>query len=225
MNNKITNILWGLVLVALGVIFGLNALEITDITIFFDGWWTLFIIVPCFIGLFKDSNKAVNGIGLGIGVFLLLACQDLIDFDILMKLMGPVLLVVIGLCFIFRDFLGGKAAKKIRSFRKSDREVCATFSEQNVDFGGEVFDGCTLSGIFGSVNCNLKDTVISADCAVHVSAIFGGVTIHVPDNVNVKVAATPIFGGVADKRHNKITNAPVTLYINATCLFGGIDIK
>lgn len=225
MNNKITNILWGLVLVALGVIFGLNALEITDITIFFDGWWTLFIIVPCFIGLFKDSNKAVNGIGLGIGVFLLLACQDLIDFDILMKLMGPVLLVVIGLCFIFRDFLGGKAAKKIRSFRKSDREVCATFSEQNVDFGGEVFDGCTLSGIFGSVNCNLKDTVISADCAVHVSAIFGGVTIHVPDNVNVKVAATPIFGGVADKRHNKVTNAPVTLYINATCLFGGIDIK
>lgn len=225
MNNKITNILWGLVLVALGVIFGLNALEITDITIFFDGWWTLFIIVPCFIGLFKDSNKAVNGIGLGIGVFLLLACQDLIDFDILMKLMGPVLLVVIGLCFIFRDFLGGKAAKKIRSFRKSDREVCATFSEQNVDFGGEVFDGCTLSGIFGSVNCNLKDTVISADCAVHASAIFGGVTIHVPDNVNVKVAATPIFGGVADKRHNKITNAPVTLYINATCLFGGIDIK
>ena len=225
MNNKITNILWGLVLVALGVIFGLNALEITDITIFFDGWWTLFIIVPCFIGLFKDSNKAVNGIGLGIGIFLLLACQDLIDFDILMKLMGPVLLVVIGLCFIFRDFLGGKAAKKIRSFRKSDREVCATFSEQNVDFGGEVFDGCTLSGIFGSVNCNLKDTVISADCAVHVSAIFGGVTIHVPDNVNVKVAATPIFGGVADKRHNKVTNAPVTLYINATCLFGGIDIK
>lgn len=225
MNNKITNILWGLVLVALGVIFGLNALEITDITIFFDGWWTLFIIVPCFIGLFKDSNKAVNGIGLGIGIFLLLACQDLIDFDILIKLMGPVLLVVIGLCFIFRDFLGGKAAKKIRSFRKSDREVCATFSEQNVDFGGEVFDGCTLSGIFGSVNCNLKDTVISADCAVHVSAIFGGVTIHVPDNVNVKVAATPIFGGVADKRHNKITNAPVTLYINATCLFGGIDIK
>ena len=163
MNNKITNILWGLVLVALGVIFGLNALEITDITIFFDGWWTLFIIVPCFIGLFKDSNKAVNGIGLGIGVFLLLACQDLIDLDILMKLMGPVLLVVIGLCFIFRDFFGGKAAKKIRSFRKSDREVCATFSEQNVDFGGEVFDGCSLSGIFGSVNCNLKATVISAD--------------------------------------------------------------
>lgn len=225
MNNKITNILWGLVLVAVGLILGLNALEITDINLFFDGWWTLFIIVPCFIGLFRDSNKTFNLIGCGVGVFLLLACQDLIDFEILMKLMVPAILVVLGLAFIFKDFLGGKAAKKIRSFKKSDREICATFSEQNVDFGGEVFDGCTLSGIFGSVNCNLKNVIMTADCAVHASAIFGGVTIHVPDNVNVKVAATPIFGGVSDKRASKVIDAPVTLYINATCLFGGIDIK
>lgn len=225
MNNKITNILWGIVLVALGVIFGLNALEITDINIFFEGWWTLFIIVPCFIGLFRDRNKTVNAIGLGVGAFLLLACQDIIDFEILMKLMVPAILVVIGLCFIFRDSLGGKAAKKARNFKKSDREVCATFSEQNVDFSGEVFDGCSLSGIFGSVNCNLKNTVITSDCAVHASAIFGGITIHVPDNVNVKIAATPIFGGVDDKRVSKVVDAPVTLYINATCLFGGIDIK
>ena len=58
--NKISNLLWGLVFVVLGVIFGLNALEITDINVFFDGWWTLFIIVPCFIGLFKDEDKTGN---------------------------------------------------------------------------------------------------------------------------------------------------------------------
>ena len=48
-----------------GVIFGLNALEITDINIFFDGWWTLFIIVPCFIGLFKDDYCIILDKGLG----------------------------------------------------------------------------------------------------------------------------------------------------------------
>ena len=50
--NKTSNILWGIVLIVLGLIFGLNALDITHIDIFFNGWWTLFIIVPCCIDLF-----------------------------------------------------------------------------------------------------------------------------------------------------------------------------
>ena len=36
--NKISTVLWGLVLVALGLILGLNALDITDINLFFSGW-------------------------------------------------------------------------------------------------------------------------------------------------------------------------------------------
>ena len=55
--KKAENILWGIVLIILGLIIGGNTLGITNINIFFDGWWTLFIIVPCFIGLFKDSDK------------------------------------------------------------------------------------------------------------------------------------------------------------------------
>ena len=51
------NILWGIVLIIIGLIVGGNALGITNIDIFFDGWWTLFIIIPCFIGLFKEREK------------------------------------------------------------------------------------------------------------------------------------------------------------------------
>ena len=47
--RKIESILWGLVLIVVGVIIGLNTMGITNINIFFDGWWTLFIIVPSFI--------------------------------------------------------------------------------------------------------------------------------------------------------------------------------
>ena len=74
---KLSNILWGLVLILIGIIFGLNALDIADINIFFDGWWTLFIIVPCFIDLFKDRDKSGNIIGLIIGICLLLGCQNI----------------------------------------------------------------------------------------------------------------------------------------------------
>ena len=71
------NVLWGIVLIVVGLIIGGNALGITNINIFFDGWWTLFIIVPCFIGLFKEREKTGNIIGLLIGAnlsLLLYAC-------------------------------------------------------------------------------------------------------------------------------------------------------
>ena len=36
--KKFKNVLWGLVLISLGVVVGLNVLGITYINIFFDGW-------------------------------------------------------------------------------------------------------------------------------------------------------------------------------------------
>ena len=36
--KKLTKILWGIVLIVLGVVFALNALNIANIDVFFDGW-------------------------------------------------------------------------------------------------------------------------------------------------------------------------------------------
>ena len=105
--KKFGNVLWGIVLIVIVLIVGGNALGITNINIFFDGWWTLFIIIPCFIGLFKDNEKTGNLIGLLIGVALLLACQDILDFGLIWKLAFPAILVAIGLSIIFKDALGG----------------------------------------------------------------------------------------------------------------------
>ena len=51
--KNLESIVIGLILIAIGVIIGLNTLNITDINIFFDGWWTLFIIIPSIISLLK----------------------------------------------------------------------------------------------------------------------------------------------------------------------------
>ena len=58
--KKFGNILWGLVFIVVGLIIGLNAMGITNINIFFKGWWTLFIIVPSFIDLLKEENKTLK---------------------------------------------------------------------------------------------------------------------------------------------------------------------
>ena len=54
--KNITKILWGTALIAVGGIIALNAFGITDIELFFDGWWTLFIIVPCLVGIIWKSR-------------------------------------------------------------------------------------------------------------------------------------------------------------------------
>ena len=224
--NKISNLLWGFVFIIIGVVFGLNALEITDINIFFDGWWTLFIIVPCFIGLFKDDDKSSNLIGLIIGLCLLLGCQDIIEFAIIWKLMIPAILVMIGLSFIFKDTLNSKVNKEIKKLNKNEtKEYCACFSGQKIDFTKEEFTGCSLSAVFGGIECDLKKSIIKEDTVINASSIFGGITIYVPEDINVEISSTSIFGGVSDKRKNKTTDAKDTIYINATSMFGGVEIK
>ena len=226
--NRVGNILWGIVLIIIGFIFGLNALEITDINIFFDGWWTLFIIVPCFIDLFSDNDKKGNVIGLIIGTLLFLSCQGYIDFSVIFKLFIPIILIVIGLSLVFKDTFRNKIKEEIKKLNRRNpnkKEYCATFSEQNIDFSNEEFNGCELTAIFGGIKCDLKDANIEKNCVINVSSIFGETTIFVPENVNVKTASTLLFGEVIDKRKVKAKDSKVTLYINSTCIFGGVKIK
>lgn len=226
--KKFRNILWGLVLILIGFVIGGNSLGITNINLFFDGWWTLFIIVPCFIGLFKENEKTGNVIGLLIGIALLLACQDIMDFDIIAKLWFPAILVCIGISIIFKDTIGGKVndqIKKLNENKTNQSEYCATFSGQDLKFDDEKFTGADLTAVFGGIECDLRKAIIESDIVINTSSIFGGIDIFVPENVKVKVKSSSIFGGVSNKK--KISqNAEIhTVYINATCLFGGVDIK
>ena len=221
------NMLWGIVLIVIGVVLGLNAFDITNIDLFFDGWWTLFIIIPCFIDLFKDKDKTGNIVGLVIGIFILLSCQELIDFSILWKMVVPVVLILVGLSFIFKNTFSD-SAKKIKEInsknKENDKEILAVFSSQKVNVGDEKFEGASISCVFGGVSLDLREAKITSDIVINATSVFGGIDILVSDNVTVKVNSTSIFGGVDNKRENNSDNRKI-IYVNATCLFGGVDIK
>ena len=226
--KKLSKILWGAVLVLVGGIFALNAFGITNFEVLFDGWWTLFIIVPCLVGIFSEREKTGNIIGLLIGIFLLLCCQNVLSFGLFWKLVIPAIIVIIGLKLILGAVLGDKATKMIAVSRQNGNNVktgCATFSGQDLNLDGEVFEGAELNAIFGGVKCDIRNAIIEKDCAITASAIFGGIDIFVPDNVNVKITSNSIFGGVSEKKHHPYVENAVTVYINATCMFGGVEIK
>ena len=223
--NKISKYMWGIALIAIGVIIGMNSLGIANINIFFKGWWTLFIIVPCFIGLFDKENITSNFIGLVIGISLLLGIRDVIEFKILSKLFIPFILVSIGISIVFSEKIKNNITSKIKSVEKNGLEsICATFASQNINKANDNFKGANLDAIFGGIILDLKNANMENETVIKASSIFGGIDIILPSDVNVKVKSTPIFGGVSNKIMNNNENNKV-IYIEAFCLFGGIEIK
>lgn len=204
--KKIENTVIGLILIIIGVIIGLNAFHITNIDLFFDGWWTLFIIVPCFFGLFKDQDKTGNIIGLIVGIYLLLYCQGLINFQFAWKLVVPVIFVLIGLKMIFKDTFNKKKPR------------------QNI-YDNQLYTGGNYDVTFNALILDLSKAYLNEKTNITISTLFGGVDLYLPDDVNIQIQSSNFLGGVdLHKRENKIENTKV-IYLNARCIFGGINIK
>ena len=204
--KKIENTVIGLIFIIIGVIIGLNAFHITNIDLFFDGWWTLFIIVPCFFGLFKDQDKTGNIIGLIVGIYLLLYCQGLINFQFAWKLVVPVIFVLIGLKMIFKDTFNKKKP------------------HQNI-YDNQLYTGGNYDVTFNGLILDLTKAYLNEETNITISTLFGGVDLYLPDDVNIQIQSSNFLGGVdLHKRENKIENTKV-IYLNARCIFGGINIK
>ena len=205
--KKFGSLLWGLVFIAVGIIVGLNSFKVTNIDLFFNGWWTLFIIVPCFIGLFTDNDKTGDTVGIAVGVILLLCCQDILNFDILWKLLLPIILIIIGLSFIFKETLNRDLSKKIGELNKSKK------------------DDKEINAIFGGVKCDLKNAKLDKEVVINTCSVFGGIDIYVKEDTKVLIKSTSLFGGVENKKKTETNDKSKTIYINAFCMFGGVDIK
>ena len=220
--SKKTNIILGLLFIVVGVIFTGNNFNIWDIDLFFDGWWTLFIVVPSVISLVRDGANSSAFTGIIIGVLLLLGCQDIIDWSIIAKLILPLFLVILGLSFIMksRNYDGGRVK------HKNEEKVL----KYNAIFSGveekisKKFEGSECTSIFGGIDLDLRTAKIKEDIVIDCTSIFGGISILVPNNINVEANGIPIFGGVENKVGTTDKKQP-TIHINYVCVFGGVEVK
>lgn len=222
-----TKYIIGFLLIFIGLILGLNTFGITNINLFFSGWWTLFIIIPSLVGLINDKEKTSSLIFLIIGVWLFLAERDLIEYELLIKLLLPVILISIGLLLVFKDVLSinGKEIKKINANNKESNNYIAVFGSQDLKFEDEKVENLDLKSLFGGIKLDLRDAKIEKDIVINTLSVFGGIDIYVPDDVKVKVSSTPFFGGVEVKREKQSSKKEITIYLNSVCIFGGVDVK
>lgn len=222
-------IIWGIAIVALGVIFGGNAIGLFNFDVFFDGWWTLFIIVPSAVSLITEKERLQSLAFLGAGIIMLLAAQKVFDWDVAWKAILALFLILIGLSIIFRSIFHSKNDKEVeKKVKDADDKTMdaqtAVFSGSERVYNDEVFSGSNMVAIFGGAELDLRKAKFTKDTVIKAFALFGGVEIKVPEDVNIKSKSGFIFGGISDDRKGE-SKGKYTIYLDAAGGFGGITIS
>lgn len=227
MKKRITYIVIGLIIIAIGVTYAGDILEFWEVNFSFEGWWSLFIIVPAVISMVSGGVNSINTIIAGVGVLLFLGARDAIPNDGAYKLIFPFVIVVFGFSILFK-----KVAKPTEKGNNglyagsSGENFFAIFGGNAPQFKGVDFRGANTFAVFGGIDLRLHEALIKRDCIINAYSIFGGTDIILPKNVRASVSSTPVFGSVDNKFISgaETQNVP-TVYIRAISVFGGIDIK
>ena len=240
----------GVIFILIGLLYAGSAMDLFEFSIFFPGFWTLFIIIPCFYGLFKKGEEKTGYIiGLVVGLCFLINAQDFsfhIDF---WPMVLALICIVIGIRMIFPentkkkhieftynsnsgektvDINGTKFDNTYSKDGSGYLNISALLSGKDVRLDNENFTGADICSVLGGVELDLRHAVISEDVYIRVTAILGGIDLRVPADVRVITDdCSAVLGGVEVNRayaNNQGPDAP-RIIISGSCVLGGIEIK
>lgn len=228
-DKKIKKVVFGLLVISAGAIllgFNLGYLHDSWRPVVFS--WQMLLIAIGLINIFGKDSWLTGFLLVTVGSFFLL--PEIYEFNFnFTALLWPLLLIVAGLLILFKFgrknwFHHGSIISKVES---------GVLEEVNI-FGGskqiitsEDFKGGKMVNIFGGAEIDLTKTKMQSNvCELEMVCIFGGVSLIIPPDWNVKMNIASVMGGFADKRYShNITNADKTLIIKGVAILGGGEIK
>lgn len=209
---------FGVLIVAVGTLLLLDNADVLDAGEVIGNWWPAVVILAGILTFAANPRHwPVALIITGVGVTFLLSNLEIVDIG---NIIIPAAIILVGLLVIFGRGLGSRTevGDRINSFNVFSGSELASHSKQ--------FKGGSVSAVFGGAEIDLRDSLPASDAELDIFAAFGGVEIRVPDGWQVQVRGMPLFGGIenATVKDSLPPDAPV-LPINATVLFGGLEIK
>lgn len=210
---------FGVIVVSVGLLLLLDNLDILDAGDVIGDWWPVAIIAGGVLVFIANPRHWVMPLILvGGGAFVLLRTTGAIDaVDVLL----PAALIIVGLLVLFGRGLGTRSATtddRVNTFN--------LFSGSEMVSNSTSFRGGRIGAIFGGAELDLSHATLSPDAGLDVFAAFGGVEITVPQGWRVEINGFPLFGGFDNKTaKEKLAEDAPRLHIDATVLFGGLEVK
>jgi len=219
---SVTRIWISSILIIVGGLFLLEAIEVIDAGQTIGDWWPLAIVGAGLLELLMGRPRHWLGplVLMAIGSLILLRTTDTVtDFG---PVVWAVIFIVVGLAILTRSFVsraGPFDIDKVNSFVMFGGRELASHSKQ--------FAGGTVGSVFGGTELDLRDAALAPGAALEVFTAFGGTEISVPHGWRVEMQGLPLFGGFENataKDRDLGAEAPV-LVVQGTALFGGIEVK
>lgn len=227
MKRSATSIIWGLILIGLGIGFLLNTMGIYNFRAVFTLYWPALLILVSLGELFSRRFAAAFLWAL-LGVFFFVRTLNLATFDFWPALFSLVL-IWIGINVLFRNSVWERRSGEFAAEEDFDDKVNATaiFGGVEKKIESQDFKGAAVTAIFGGSKIDLRHAKLSDNGAViDVVAVFGGAEVIAPKGMPVRIDATALFGGSEDKTdHTPAEKGKKGLIIKGTVLFGGVEVK
>ena len=223
-----TRLLFGLVLVTLGVLWTLDNLHLYDASKALQ-WWG---VVPLLWGLLQvlgvgmPARRTSGALWMTVGAVAVLHNAGWLPLSV--GDLWPLILIFIGARIVSRHFTGGGVDSGHTRGTVGDTAI-NTFSlwaGNEYKVVSQAFRGGEVSAVMAGSTVDLRSAQLEGGRAtIEVFTIWGGIEIVVPRGWRIQGDVTPILAGFEDSTmHATDPNAPV-LVVRGFAVMGGVEVK
>jgi predicted membrane protein len=190
-------------------------------------WPMLLVTIGLVITLGSSTNKSGGIIVMAVGAFFLIPhiFRETFDFN----MFWPAVFIIIGVIFIFSKRKGWQGVSSASQVGDDYIDIINIFSGGERQIVTDNFRGGKVTSIFGGSEIDLTQAKLAPGISqLEIACIFGGTTIIVPNDWNVKVEVVPVLGGFGDERKlypGRSADTTRQLVIKGAVVFGGGEIK
>lgn len=190
-------------------------------------WPMLLVTIGLVITLGSGERKSSGIIVMAVGAFFLLPkiFRETFDFN----LFWPAVFIIIGIVFIFSKRKVCHGVSTSGQTGDDYIDIINIFSGGDRQVVSENFTGGKITSIFGGSEIDLTQAKLAPGVSeLEIACVFGGTTIIVPNDWNVKIEVVPVLGGFGDERKLNLGRSVDTsrqLIIKGAVVFGGGEIK
>lgn len=240
-------IILGTIIVFIGFFFLLDNLGLISSSLYnlVISWQSLLMAIGAVI-LFDKNPRNKNAGKLLILVGAIFIIPKILDIRV-SGIMIPLLIIALGIYFIIRAVVKKDKNKSFQESRHyqnfenmsfinssvSDtgfikREYVFTGSKERLTAGR--IKGGEISAVFSGVELDFTQAELSDEVKnihIKIQSVFSGVIIYVPEDWNIILQKTGVFGGFTDKRpQGMVKNASEkNIILELEAIFGGGEIK
>jgi predicted membrane protein len=229
-NRASSQVVLGLLVVGMGVLFLLDNLDILNFRHAIGFWPLAFIVAGC-VALFGNGTRSgrsgnyMGGVLIAVGLLMIVSRMGY--FTISWGTLWPLVMIALGGLVLYRSLGPGRVAREgVAAGASPDNvvDIVAVLGGFERRVGTQDFRGGEITAVMGGCALDLRDASIVKEAVINIFTVWGGINIKVPPDWTVVLNGTPVMGGFAEKTARP-PDASKRLVITGYAIMGGVDVR